>query len=131
MARTSGWDVRLAREIEAARHRPFAWGVHDCATWAFDVAARLTGQPSSAEAWRGRYDSDFGARRVMRELGWRSLGEMGVALLGEPVAPVMAQRGDIVLGEAFGVCAGAFWHAPGPEGLERRRLRDARMAWRV
>lgn len=131
MARVDGWEVRLAREIEAARRRPFAWGTHDCATWAFDVAGRLTGAASAADAWRGRYGCAFGSRRVMLALGWRSLDAMGVALLGKPVAPAMAWRGDVVLGEAFGICAGAVWFAPGPGGLERRGLRDARMAWRV
>ena len=132
--RTSGWEVRLYEQIEAATGRPFAWGSHDCATWAFDVAASLTGQPSAADAWRGRYRTARGAERVMRGLGWPDRLAMGCALLGEPLpSPLLAQRGDLVLGPdtAFGVCAGARAAFIAPTGLIWLPLGACSHAWRI
>lgn len=131
VTRRDDWPSVLAQEIANARSRPFQWGAHDCATWAFDVAARLRDTPSHADAWRGLYDTEFGAGRVLLSFGWRSLEEGGRELLGAPKPPLLAQRGDIVLGEAFGVCNGAAWFAPGGRGIERLSLRSARMAWSV
>jgi hypothetical protein len=125
-----GWEVRLAQAIEAARQRPFVWGQHDCATWAFDVREALTGAPRPA--WS--YTTEAGGRRWMKRQGWNSFTEAATAILGEPVAPLMAQRGDIVLvddPEAFGVCVGAQAAVVAPVGLSFVPLRSCRMAWRV
>lgn len=87
----------------------FQWGVCDCTIWAADMRARLRGESSAADAWRGRYSTRFGAMRTMLELGWRSFGDAARDLYGAPAA--RAGRGDIVLdetpeGEAFGICYG-------------------------
>ncbi len=129
--RLPGWDAALVEEIDRARGLAFAWGQHDCATWAFDVRRRLTGQDAAA-AWRGRYGTAAGSVRVMRRLGWRTLPAMGCGLLGDPIQPLCAQRGDIVICEgAFGVCAGAVAVFVAPMGLTERPMKDASMAWRV
>ncbi|MFD1913795.1 DUF6950 family protein [Halodurantibacterium flavum] len=131
--RREGWEIRLAEALTAAAHRPFRWGVHDCATWAFDLRAGLRGEASPADAWRGRYKTPIGAVRVMKRLGWPSLPAAGIALLGQPLPHVLlAQRGDIVFSaEAFGICEGAQVAFVAPDGLRRLRLRDCAMAWRV
>lgn len=131
-----GWETRLAAEVEAAARRPFAWGQHDCATWAADVVAALTGEPSPAEAWRGRYTTALGGARLMRRQGWASLEAGGRDLLGAPLpVALLAQRGDLVLGPepdtAFGICLGAVCAFIGPEGLRMVPLADCRMAWRI
>ena len=41
--RLPGWEHSLAKAIDAARDRPFCWGQHDCAIWAFDLRRELTG----------------------------------------------------------------------------------------
>jgi hypothetical protein len=131
----AGWEVILAAAVEAARTSTFVWGIHDCATWAFDLRRDLTVGDDTAALWRGRYRTARGAVRVMRHLAWSSMPEAGVALLGSPLADVrLAQRGDLVLSPdatAFGVCLGAQVAFLAPEGLTLRALTSCTMAWRT
>lgn len=133
--RRAAWQSLLSDAVEAARGRSFVWGTHDCAIWAFDLRAALTGGEDVAALWRGRYCTSLGARRVMKRLGWESIEAMGLDLLGEPLAsPLFAQRGDLVLGgadPAFGVCLGAQAGFVGPGGLSFLPLDTCLMAWRV
>lgn len=133
--RVAHWERILAARLEAAQAEPFAWGTHDCATWAFDLRRELIGGADVASAWRDRYKTALGALRVMRRLGWPELEAMGRDLLGDPLAtPLLAQRGDLILGgadPAFGVCAGARAAFVSPGGLVQVPLADCHMAWRV
>lgn len=135
IVRLEGWEVRLFDAVEAARARPFEWGHHDCATWAFDVRRSLVGGDDLAGLWRGRYRTALGAQRVMRKLGWSDIEAMGRSLLGDPLASVlMAQRGDMLLSgadPAFGVCVGARGAFVGPDGLAFVPLGQCLMAWSV
>ena len=135
MIRIPHWEQLFAAAIMDARTRPFAWGQHDCATWAFDLRRDLTGGSDHAALWRGRYRTSGGCQRVLRRLGWKTLEEGGRALLGEPLAdPRLAQRGDLVLGgepEAFGVCLGAQAGFVSPEELVTLPLSSCRLAWRT
>lgn len=134
-ARIPGWERRLAEAIEAARDRPFAWGRHDCTTFAFDLRRALTGGGDIAALWRGRYTTARGAVRVMRRLGWASLEAAGRDLLGAPLASVpLARRGDLVLadtGFGFGVCLGARAAGIAPAGLTLVPITACALAWRV
>jgi hypothetical protein len=133
--RLPGWELRLAEAIEDARDRPFRWGRHDCATFAFDLRRDLAGGHDVAALWRGRYTTARGAVRVMRRLGWQSLEAAGRDLLGEPLPSVpLAQRGDLVLagtGLGFGVCLGARVAGIAPEGLVLAPLSSCAFAWRI
>ena len=133
--RVAGWTSLLAARLEAAREAPFVWGQHDCATWAFDLRRDLTGGEDVAALWRGRYRTQMGAVRVLRRLGWPSLEAAGRDLLGAPLpSPMLAQRGDIVLGgedPAFGICIGARAAFVSPEGLVLLPLDRCHLAWRV
>ena len=135
LTRIPHWEQLFAAAVMEARTRPFAWGSHDCATWAFDLRRDLTGGPDHAALWRGQYRTPGGCQRVLRRLGWKSLEEGGHALLGEPLAdPRLAQRGDLVLGgepEAFGVCIGARAGFVSPEGIVTIPLSSCRLAWRT
>lgn len=135
MRRRQDWDLRLAAAVEAARGRAFAWGAHDCATWAFDTVAEMTGAPSAAAAWRGRYATETGAARVLRRLGNDGLESLVRAELGAPLASVrLARRGDVVLGgtpEAVGLCAGPRAVFVGPAGTATLPMAACRLAWRV
>ena len=130
-----GWERMLAEAVEAARGRPFRWGQHDCAIWAFDLRRDLTGGDDVAVLWRGRYRTAAGAQRAMRRLGWQSSEAMGRALLGAPLPSVsLAQRGDIVLsatGLGFGVCLGALAAGIAPAGLILTPIATTALAWRI
>lgn len=133
--RSPGWERHLAEAIEAARERPFRWGRHDCATFAFDLRREIAGGHDVAALWRGRYTTARGAVRVMRRLGWPSLEAAGRDLLGEPLPSVHhAQRGDLVLtdtGLGFGVCLGAQAAGIAPSGLVLVPISACALAWRV
>ena len=134
-ARAPGWELRLAAAVEGARGRPFVWGQHDCALWAFDLRRDLTSSDDVAALWRGRYRTARGAVRVMRRLGWLSLETAGRDLLGEPLPSVhLAQRGDLVLtntGLGFGICLGARAAGIAPSGLVLVPLSACALAWRI
>jgi hypothetical protein len=133
--RVPHWEQVLATAIALAQAQPFAWGEHDCATWAFDLYRDLTDGPDHAALWRGRYHTPIGCGRVLRRLEWTTLEEGGRALLGDPLPdPRLAQRGDLILGgepEAFGIVIGAKAAFVAPEGLVRLPLSTCRLAWRT
>ena len=134
-ARAPGWELRLAAAVEGARGRPFVWGQHDCALWAFDLRRDLTSGDDVAALWRGRYRTGRGAVRVMRRLGWLSLETAGRDLLGEPLLSLhLARRGDLVLANSslgFGICLGARAAGIAPSGLVLVPLSACALAWRT
>jgi hypothetical protein len=135
VSRVESWERRLAAAIDTARAKPFIWGLHDCPTFAFETRMILTGGADIAALWRGRYTTALGGARVMRRLGWASLAEMGMALLGDPRSAVLlAQRGDLVLadtGLGFGICTGACAVGMAPNGLVTVPLNSCQLAWTV
>lgn len=126
----------MAALVDAGRGRPFAWSIHDCATFAFDVTGALVGRDPAA-AWRGRYRSLASGLRVMKRLGHADFAAIPAAQ-GWPVVPVPAAgRGDLaLLGAdglpAFGVCLGArIVTVTESGGVHFVPLSAARLVWRV
>jgi hypothetical protein len=132
--RLQGWELRLLDEVTAARVKAFEWGVHDCATWAFDVRRTLTGE-DAAKAWRGKYKTEAGAARMLRKLKCQTVEDLAMSILGKPLPTVLlAQRGDILLGgaeRALGVCIGSDGLFLQPAGLVAVPLKSCFSAWRV
>ena len=134
--RLRGWEAILADQIEAARERPFSWGEHDCATFAFNVRAAITGVDDAA-IWRGRYKTELGGARFMKRNGWATLEQGANEVLGPALpAVLLAQRGDIVLtistnGQSLGVCCGGKAAFVDQDGLKFWPLKDCARAWRV
>lgn len=129
--RKDGWEAALHAAIADAA--PFAWGTRDCATWAFDIRRALTDIDAAAE-WRGRYRSARGAARMLRRLGVTSVEALAGKIMGPPLSPRLAQRGDLVLSgedDALGVCIGAHGLFLAPQGVTRRPILTCRAAWRV
>ena len=124
--------------LEAYRAHPFRWGEHDCALFAFNVVRDLTGVDHAAE-YRGRYNTEFGAVRCLKEQADGTLRGAIQKALGEPIAPTLAQRGDVVLwsqpefGDTVGVCIGAAAVFVGiePAGLVRVEMAKCSAAWRI
>lgn len=128
--RVRGWESILHAELQAAKDRPFIWGEHDCVTWVANVILALTGTDYMAE-FRGTYDSQLGARRLIKEIG----GDLPGCVDGKlPSIPVpMARRGDVVLYEnALGICCGVkSFFITQADGLQGIRTLQCEKAWRV
>lgn len=134
LLRHADWAVHLSAHVQAARAQPFVWGQHDCCSFAANAVLAMTGCDPMA-VLRGRYTNGRDATRLLRELG--GLRQAVTDRLGDPVKPVHAGRGDVVLfdtqifGEALGICLGAHFAAPGPRRLEMIDMSKALAAWKV
>ncbi|NUA26101.1 DUF6950 family protein [Cupriavidus basilensis] len=133
MQRLEDWPTRLAEFIEARHERAFSWGGSDCCLFVCDAIEAMTGTDPGSR-WRGIYSSEKGARRVLRD----NDGVAGIAtlVLGLPVPPALAGRGDVVLidtphGEALGICLGAQVAAQGPDGIAFMAIGSAKAAWKT
>ena len=137
--RRHDWASRLVAQVEAARQKPFAWGVADCCLTACDMVQAMTGV-DPASHFRGRYSTKAGAFRALRAYAGGGLLEtamrIGTDLAMPEVQPMSAQRGDVCLvdtlqGPALGICLGAQVAVQGPLGLSLLPMHQALRAWRV
>lgn len=127
------WQTALYAQIEAFNATPFAWGTHDCCTLAADCVLAMTGVDQMA-GYRGGYKTAAGATRKLAKAG--GMVAAITAELGEPIAPLLAQRGDVVcfsspLGDTCGVCVGSTIAAAGLDGITHTPMAQAFKAWRV
>jgi hypothetical protein len=120
--RREGWPERLAAMVEAARDVPFAWGSHDCCTWAarWVEAERGVSILAPFVYARGEWASALEAARIMQDAG--GLGAIVTAELGVAMPAARAMRGDVVRVEIEGreslaVVVGDMAAAPGLEGI--------------
>lgn len=143
--RPADWPLLLAAVIADAERRPFAWGRHDCCTWAADVVLAITMQDPLADL-RGRWSTADEAAALLAELG--GLQQAVTDRLGQPMPyPALVQRGDVVMvaadpaatggmRHALAVCGGHVLLGPGLRGLARVPMfgdgpSPALVAWRV
>lgn len=135
MPRTEGWQQRLYAVTIAAMGKPHQWGSHDCVTFAADCVQAICGRDPMAR-YRGAYDTQQGAARVMLDAGAHDLGELAALHLPE-IAVAEAQRGDVVLcgggpeGDFLGVVQGATAVGPARTGLVHVPMAQAKRAFRV
>jgi len=137
--RRGDWPERLDAVVEAARHRPFAWGTHDCITFAAACIQAVTGVCSIAalQPWHDWHE----ARAVIRYLDGRQRLRMAIGRImadhGWPeIAPRQAGRGDLSVaagdkGIFAAICLGPVLAAPGEEGLALVPASRAIAAWRI
>lgn len=133
MERLSNWPARLAEFVEARRERAFSWGESDCCLFVCDAIEAMTGTDPGAR-WRGLYQTEKGARRILRDNG--GVAGLATLILGQPVASALAGRGDVVLidtpgGEALALCTGANIAAQGIGGIEFYPAVAAKAAWKL
>lgn len=134
MKRFESWPLALDAAIEAARTRPFHWRTHNCATFAADCVAAITGE---------RLHAQFAALHKTKRAALANAADAGTLRLwvsthlhtGE-VPGAFAQRGDVVLvawadRAALGVCVGRQVAALGLQGVEFLPLGAAQCAWRI
>lgn len=136
MKRRDDWPERLVAVVQQAQARPFRWGEHDCALFVADCVKAMTGV-DVAEGLRGSYQDRPGAiRRLAERFAVLDLRGLGTRLFGAPIAPALAQRGDVALvmlegqGSA-GVVLGPTVAAPGRRGLLHVPLERAEIVWGV
>lgn len=119
--------------------QPFAWGVRDCAMWAFDAVHAATGRDPAPDL-RGAYSTPRAALRLLRRLG--GLHGIATARMGAPVPLPAAPDGAVVLLHAS-VCGGesaahgalaVVWRglvlAQGDKGLVMVRPAAVQACWR-
>lgn len=130
--RPQAWPAMLDRYIDDARDRAFAWGSHDCVTFTAGWFKQMTGRDVHAR-FRGQYDTEAGALKIMAANGVRSIESAGRFLFGDP-APSLNHtgRGDIVTAaDALGICIGNAAVMLGPQGLTMLRRDQFTTAWKV
>lgn len=135
MKRVLQWERELQRFLTEYRDTPFAWGTHDCATFASEWVRRATGQVLFTPDYT---DAAGGAARMAADGG--VIAQVS-AVLGPPIDSatpgLVAMRGDIVLvpvptadeRTALGVVAGRWVASPGADGMVlicRSRIARAR-----
>lgn len=130
--RLDDWQSRLGALIEQRRNAPFAWGAHDCCSFAADCVQACTGvDPIAGE--RGYEDAQEGGRRLAKFGG---VAGVASALFGAPIDPLLARVGDIGLADIGGrrslvVCNGTTWLGPGERGMVALAFESATHAWRA
>jgi hypothetical protein len=136
--RRADWPLLLEVYLERHRDTSFAWGVHDCATFALgwldavreDLSPQLDALRESMA-----YTTASGALGRLGERTLRDAVEDWQQLT--PVAVNFAQRGDLVLVDLDGrhslalVVGDGQAAGPGTAGLEFVPMTAARAAWRV
>lgn len=132
LERQPGWPLHLEHAIESARGQAFDWTSHNCATFAADCVAAITGV-----RLHGRFAALMATERRARAFG-PSLPARVDDVLGAArrVPARLAQRGDVVLvdvnpGPALAVCVGAKAAAVSPDGLVFVGMEVARCAWHI
>jgi hypothetical protein len=113
--------LTLPAFIKASAEAGFVYGRHDCLLWLADWAV-ANGWPDPAAAWRGRYATALGCRRLVnREGGMMSIAVKGCRSAGLPRLACLEQMrpGDIVVGRSQIVSAGMGWAADEPCGMLR------------
>jgi hypothetical protein len=134
MVRIDDWEQALADYLLAQREAVFAWGRMDCVLFAAGAVAAMTGADPAADL-RGKYRSQAGAGRLLKQLGFANLA-VAVDSVLVPVAPAAAHRGDVVMLDGnLGLCTGRtalFLPEEGGEpGLAVRATLQCERAWRV
>jgi len=133
MQRMSDWPERLAAFVEARRERAFSWGESDCCLFVCDGIEAMTSTDPGGR-WRGLYQTEKGARRVLRDNG--GVSGLATLILGPPIPAALAGRGDVMLidtptGEALALNIGAAIAAQGELGIEFHPVGVAKAAWKV
>lgn len=130
--RPQDWPQLLDGYVARARGLPFAWGANDCVTFTAGWFKLMTGRDVHAP-FRGAYDCEAQALKLMAANGVRDMESAGRYLYGDPVpSPQRLGRGDVVLGEgALGISLGGNGVFLGPFGLMFLRRDKFATGWTV
>ena len=112
MERLPKWRARLEAAIDDIKSKPFSWEDNECVTGlAGKVILAVTGEDPT-KPYQGKYNDSVSALRVMRQTGFKNLGDLTASILPE-IHPSQAKIGDIAaikmdspFGYALGVVNG-------------------------
>jgi hypothetical protein len=128
--RLSDWEARLHDYLTSMANAKHVYGVSDCALFSSGAVMAMTEYDPAAE-FRGKYKTELGAARALRNIGEGDLESTFDAKLPE-IEAAFAQRGDLIWdGENVGICFGAFAFFIGQDGIERVPRTSFVKAWRV
>ncbi|BEP42268.1 hypothetical protein GmRootV15_28570 [Variovorax sp. V15] len=138
--RLPDWQTRFSHFGQERARAPFVWGTNDCCTHAAAAVEAITG--ANPMAALEPYGTEAGPRRQALRRLLRKLDNAGglqalvTAHMGEPIQPVMATVGDVVLvrnegRELLTVCNGVNAMGPGRDGMVALSMQDALVAWRI
>ena len=143
LKRKEHWDFELHSFVDSRAGQPFEWGGNDCALFACDGIAAMTGTDLAGD-YRGQYSTKLSAlARIKSVTGGSTIEDVAVAVtaahgLAELPTVRLAQRGDIVIfdgqeGPAIGLVYLNGTHAVfvGEQGLKTIPVLDCRRAWRL
>lgn len=136
MSRPQGWDIRLGQLILRSVHKPFAWGEHDCCTFAMEAYEAVMQMPVNSNI---KWTNEFEAARYLKE---HPIDYWATQWFGcEPDTDWRwARRGDIVElvsprcfmnSPALGLVVGSVIACPGEFQMQMTRLDEARKVWRI
>lgn len=126
------WPAHLNATIERARRTPFCWTRHNCASFAADCVAAMTGVHL-----HGQFEHMMtSSRRAVLHSADLDLWVDQVLGAERRVPLPFCGRGDVVLlrtpaGPALGICTGITAAAAGPDGIAFLPMSEALCAWRV
>lgn len=131
--RRRDWVSRLFAVVDGAHGRPFEWGQHDCCLFAARCIDAMTGSDWEGDLAACYHDEDSAKAYIVAEGGIRASVSRR---FGEPVQPLLARRGDLVLvdtpmGNAVSVCIGPTLVAAGPSGFTALPLSAGLCSWRI
>ena len=108
MTRHPDWEKRLNAVVAKHQAVPGKWGGSDCWILTMDAIEAVTG--SRILQHLQRYRSEAEGYRLFRKAGYRETVEEALAAaLGDPIPPMMAQRGDVGVIERDGaISSGVF-----------------------
>lgn len=131
LQRHPDWEQRLAALIDGWLDASYLWNSTDCGHFAAACTEAVTG----VRVWPadlGAYRSERGLLRALKRCGWSGLDKMATAMLGPPIAPLAAHRGDILWdGQALAVMGPAGPMAMTHDGLCLIARDSIRSAWPV
>lgn len=109
--RHSDWENRLNDVVAKHQAMPGEWGKSDCWIMTLDAMEAVKGEAILPEL-RG-YKTEAAGYKLFRKHGYKeTVEEALVVVLGDPISPLMAQRGDVGVIERDGsISCGVFTSA--------------------
>jgi hypothetical protein len=114
--------------------KPYVYGRSDCFMLGIAMIDALSGSDLRSK-YEGCYTTLLGAQLALRRRRHKTLSDLFAKHL-EPIAPAMAQMGDLVIlrlpdGEHVGICLGARFVTKGERGRSLLSLSDCIAAFRI